>query len=209
MPVQEEIEVKFWLDNPQRARDAIRRIGGTFEGAHSEDNIRLDDSSASLKARGLVLRVRHIRQEGKEPRYLLTVKQNVTGSDADLSRRKEFETEVADGPALLAALATLGYGQSWRYEKRRETYRLESVIADIDELPFGWFLELEGPADAIRDTAAKLGFKMRDGLMISYAQLFDRVKRAYGLTMQDLTFEAFEGHEVDAKVFRAGDTNTG
>ncbi len=201
MPEQEEVEVKFVLGEPERLRGALRQIGAAFEGKHLENNIRLDDAAGSLTRRHVVLRLRRIEQGGQS-RHVLTVKRPVEHSDSDLSRRWEVEVEVSDGAAALAALAILGYKPKWRYEKRRETYRVGEAVAEIDEMPYGWFIELEGPPEEVRRAAHKLGFAMEDGLTISYAQIFENVKRALELTMNDLTFEAFEGIAVDPGSYR-------
>jgi len=202
MSESEEIEVKFIVTDSNKFREAIHKAGGVFESAHAEDNIRFDDAAASLTRRGMVLRLR-VTTTDTRIRYLLTVKSPMIHTDKDLSHRREIETEISDGSALTTALGLLGYEPVWRYEKRRETYRIGQIEADIDEMPLGWFLELEGLPDEIRHTAERLGLEMTDGLTLSYAQIFDNVKGARGLIMRDLTFDAFEGITVDPEDFRA------
>lgn len=201
MADSEEVEVKFVVADAESLRKAISAAGGEFKGRHIEDNIRFDDAEAGLTKRGMVLRLRVVTT-GNTIHYVLTVKSPVRHTDDDLSHRREVETEVSDGPALTTALGLLGYEKVWRYEKRRETYHLGKVVLDIDEVPFGWFLELEGSPDEIRRLATRLGLDMQDGLTLSYAQIFANLKRAYGLVMRDLTFEAFKGITVDPADFR-------
>ncbi len=51
----------------------------------------------------------------------------------------------------------LGYTPYFIYEKRRETFDLRGCEVMIDEMPYGWFLEIEGAADAIRARVGELG----------------------------------------------------
>lgn len=200
MPDKLETELKFVIAEPEALRVSLLRLGASAEGRHVENNIRLDDKAHSLTGRGLVLRLRDIEQDGGETESILTVKAPGELGDAFKSRR-EVELSVSDGPAAIAALGLLGYAPFWRYEKRRETFVLEGVEADLDELPYGWFLELEGTEPAIRALAGKLGLDIADGLTLSYADIFENVRRGMKLTMLDLTFEAFEGIRVEPRFY--------
>jgi adenylate cyclase class IV len=53
-----EIEVKFYLTDPQAMRASVLRLGAASQGRHFETNIRFDDAPRSLNARGVVLRLR-------------------------------------------------------------------------------------------------------------------------------------------------------
>jgi len=199
MPDKLETELKFVVADPAGLRAALLALGASAMGRHAENNIRLDDAGHSLTARGLVLRLRELRREG-ESRSILTVKAPGALGDAFKSRR-EVELDVSDGAAMLEALHLLGYRPFWRYEKRREVFTLDEVEADLDELPYGWFLELEGPEPGIRALAGRLGFDIASGLTLSYAEIFEHVRRGMGLTMPDLTFAAFEGLTVDPRFY--------
>jgi len=200
MPDQLETELKFIIAAPEAARAALIRLGASIEGRHVEENIRLDDQGRSLTARGIVLRLRRVEHDGKV-RAILTVKTPGEMGDAFKSRR-EIELEVSDGPAAIAALDVLGYRPYWRYEKRREVFHLRGVEADLDELPYGWFLELEGPEEGIRTLADQMGLDPADGLTLSYAEIFHNVRAGMKLSVADLTFAAFEGISVDPRYYR-------
>ncbi len=201
MPEGHETEVKFALDDPAQMRADLAHLGAVARGAHTELNLRLDDDERSLSSQGIVLRLRRVETDS-EVKHILTVKTPVQSSDAFLSVRREIELAVSDGPAMLAALEVLGYRPYWRYEKRRETHILGAVEAVLDELPFGWFMELEGPQADIRALADRLGLNLADGLTLSYADIFDNVRRALGLSITDLTFEAFAGVAVPSHAYR-------
>ncbi len=201
MPEQDEVEVKFALADPAQMRANLLRLGAVQRGSHVELNIRLDDAERSLSARRIVLRRRRVEEAGSTT-YLLTVKTPGRQHDPALSIRREIELTVSDGDAMLAGLEVLGYRPYWRYEKRRETFALGQVEAVLDEMPFGWFVELEGLAGEIRRLVPQLGLDLSDGITESYAELFDRVRQALDLDINDLTFEAFADIDVPAWVFR-------
>jgi adenylate cyclase, class 2 len=201
MPDQPEIEVKFIVADPEALRQTLARVGAVFEGKHSENNIRLDNAEKGLAAQRIVVRVRHFADD-KGQHSVLTIKTALTDSPHGLSGRREIETGVADGDAMIAGLGVLGLAPTFRYEKRREVYRYGGLEIDLDELPYGWFVELEGHPKDIHGVVDALGFDRREGITISYAQIFENVKQAMGLAMDDLTFEAFEGVRVDAVVMR-------
>jgi adenylate cyclase class 2 len=200
MSDHQEIEAKFIVHDPAAVRDALARLGARREHSHTELNIRLDDEAGSLTRRGMVLRVRRVEEAGVVS-YLLTVK--TPGADrSTYSVRREIELGVDDGDAMIAALGVLGYRPFWRYEKRRETYRWEEVEAMLDEVPFGWFVEIEGPEEGITRLAGRIGLTEDDDLPLSYAEIDANVRHNLGLPPGDLTFDAFAGIDVPPDAYR-------
>lgn len=202
MPDYQEIEIKFALEDQAAVRSQLLQLGSVSHGRCFEDNLRLDDDAHTLTARHIVLRLRQVEgPDGSATR--LTVKSPAASPDASLSFRNEAETEIGDGAAMLKALEMLGYTPYWRYQKRRETFIWNDTEAVIDELPIGWFLEIEGAPQGIRALAEKLGFDMADGITASYARIFDEVCRTLQIDATDLTFDAFKDITVDPQIFRA------
>jgi adenylate cyclase class 2 len=186
-----ETEIKFYLPDPQGMREKLLAMGAVCHGRHDEYNIRLDDAAGSIEARQMVLRIRRMTTNGSAT-WLLTVKAH-ENTMSDLSSRREIELEIADGNVMVAALTVLGYTPYFIYEKRRETFDLRGCEVMIDEMPYGWFLEIEGAADAIRSRVGELGLDLADGLTCGYSKIFANVVGAMDLDIRDLTFEAFEG----------------
>nr|MBN1229987.1 class IV adenylate cyclase [Anaerolineae bacterium] len=191
MPEQLEVEIKFFLEDPERIRAALPALGVIHQGFRNELNIHFDTSSRSLSAQNIVLRLREI-QAGQHLSYLLTLKTPVRNGDPVLSIRREIELSVDDGKALQSILAILGYIPCWRYEKRRDIYIYEKLEIVIDQLPFGWFTEIEGPADSIKNFAGKLGLSLDQGIRLTYAQIFENIRQVLGLGLMDMTFESFK-----------------
>jgi adenylate cyclase class 2 len=55
-----------------------------------------------------------------------------------------------------AILTQLGLALSLVYEKRRQTWNYRDCEIAIDELPFGWFMEIEGPENEIQQLETEL-----------------------------------------------------
>lgn len=87
------------------------------------------------------------------------------------------------------------------YEKFRTTYELGEAEVVLDEMPFGPFVEVEGPADAIGRALDRLGLADAPRILVSYLALFERVKAALKLDAHDLTFDNFAGVIVPPEVF--------
>lgn len=172
MPI--EIEKKYRLSKQQRVALARRlpEIGAKFEGEEFEENVLYD--GAGLKGRNCVLRLR--RMDG---RAILTYKERLPSTSATKHQREE-ETSVEDADAIHRILEALGYRPKAIYEKKRQTWRLDAVEVVLDELPFGLFMEIEGPEEIdIETIESKLAI---EGLIIenaTYPQLtMEKGKRA-------------------------------
>jgi adenylate cyclase class 2 len=72
--------------------------------------------------------------------------------------RQEIEFTVSDFEAARRFLEALGYHVALMYEKYRTTYDLEGVHITLDKMPYGNFIEIEGPDPAsIRRINEQLG----------------------------------------------------
>ena len=92
---------------------------------------------------------------------------------------------MADLAALEALFEHLGYRPFLRYEKVRETWRVDAALVCLDELPFGRFLEIEGAAGTIPALAGQLGLSMEQALSQTYHALYQEHLRACGLPPAD------------------------
>jgi adenylate cyclase class 2 len=104
--------------------------------------------------------------------------------------REEIEFDVSDAEAFLHTLERLGYTGRFRYEKQRAKFARpdEPGIVTIDETPIGVFMELEGPADWIDQTAAGLGFSPADYMTASYASLYGEYRKSKPDAPENMTF---------------------
>jgi len=198
MPI--EIEKKYRLTKKQRQDLQLRlpEIGAVFEGEEFEENTLY--SGCVLDAGTSVLRLRRISdvaeppeksgRTGKSvhtrkskrpaysgivsgPRALLTYKQRFP-SASSIKQQQEDETEIADADAMEAILEALDFVPALVYEKRRATWRLGDAEIVIDELPFGLFMEIEGPEPTIRKVEKQLAIKGLRAEHATYPQLTAR-----------------------------------
>jgi adenylate cyclase, class 2 len=154
----DEVEIKFRLADAAdltRLGDALRALGASRGGAAHEANHLYADAAGQLAAQGAVLRLRVL--DGG-PAARLTFK-GPARYDGAVKSRREIETAVEHADAMHALLEALGYRRSLTYEKERETWHLGKVEVALDELVFGVFCELEGPAEEITALAARLGLE--------------------------------------------------
>ena len=136
MPI--EIEKKYRLTKQHADALAARLHEIGAEPSDSDFEVNTLYSSQSLDLDGAILRLRRI---GK--RAILTFKKRFP-SHSSIKRQLEEETSVEDGEAMERILDRLGFKPSLVYEKRRRTWKYHSTEIAIDELPFGWFMEIEG-----------------------------------------------------------------
>ena len=191
-----EIEVKFLLVDPARMRHKLLECGAQSDGRVFERNIRFEDAQQSLQQRHALLRLRH------DKRTRLTFKSEVNDHDPDFKIHREWEVDISDFDTMRSILEALGYHSAQIYEKWRETWRLGQAELCLDEMPFGSFLEIEGPRDAIRPAAQMLDLPWEQRICETYLALFERVRRRLRLSFDDITFENFKTVEVDAAIFR-------
>jgi adenylate cyclase class 2 len=153
MPI--EIEKKYRITKKQRADVLLRlpKIGAKRKGEEFEVNTLYAGNDLDLGR--AVLRLRRV---DKRPGALLTYKERFP-TRSDIKQQREDETHVDDPDAMELILEALGFTPALVYEKRRETWKLGKSEIVIDELPFGLFMEIEGPEQDIRDIETKLAIK--------------------------------------------------
>ena len=160
-----EIEKKYRLTKKQR-EEVLRRlpkIGAKRKNKEFEVNTLY--AGESLGVGRSVLRLRRVGKRG-----ILTYKERFP-TRSGIKHQREDETRVGDPDAMEMILDALGFTPALVYEKRRETWALGKTEIVIDELPFGLFMEIEGPEEGIRDIESKLAIKRLITEMATYPQL--------------------------------------
>ena len=172
-----EIEIKYRLTAAQaEALQARLAELGVYVGAEFEVNTIY--AGAQLDPRHSVLRVRRVGT-----RTLLTYKERYA-SDSGIKRQREDETEVSDADALALILDALGLRPALVYEKRRTTWRIGDAEVMLDELPFGWFVEIEGAEETIRAAQRTLALDEAEVEHATYPELTQRFGGAHGAVVE-------------------------
>lgn len=180
-----EIEVKFYLRHLEDIRKRLIAHGLLLKTDRLlERNLRFDTPGQELASKKHVLRLR------QDNRATLTFKRPLT----QVETREEFEIEIDDFESGRKILEAIGYIVITLYEKFRETYQIGPIQVMLDELPFGCFVEIEGPSiESIRKMSDQLGLPWDRRVQATYLELFDRIRRPLNLEVQELTFKKFEG----------------
>ncbi len=187
-----EIEVKFFLEDPDAVRERIASTGAVFSGKSMENNIRFEDRDHSLILRKSLLRLRRT-----DDRNLLTFKGESPDTDGEFKIHRETEVTVNDFDAMVTILDGIGYRPAQRYEKIRETWRLDDTELCLDRMPYGNFLEIEGERETIKDTARQLGLNWSERIVDNYLSMFERLKTELRLGFHDVTFDNFQQVRVN------------
>ncbi len=172
-----EIEVKYILPGgAAEAAGLVRRISAlagpegrepTHTVRHFEDNVLLDYPGMPIRSQGCGLRLR------LTPLADTFTWKGAVKPDPRLKIREEIEVSVEEGRTLLTILQRIGLRTIFRYQKFRQVFQLDNgLTAMIDETPFGWFTELEGPAEEIERVARELQLKPENHIRASYAGYF-------------------------------------
>lgn len=191
-----EIEAKFYLRDLPGMEARLRDMGAELaEERVFEENLRFDTPRKSLTRDKRVLRLRRDR------RAWLTYKGPLPDDDPEgASARREIEVNVSDFGATRRILEALGYHLSFTYEKYRTTYHLDGLIVALDELPYGPFMEIEGPdSESVKAGAARLGLDWSARCMESYYGLWERLRKGRWLASKNLTFDELAGERISAE----------
>lgn len=163
MAIETEIKYRLRTEQFERVREDLDEFGAEYVGEDFEENIIY--GGGPLEGFEGILRIRKIGR-----RTLLTFKKRMPG-EAGIKNQIEHETSVGDAAATGEIVAQLGLEKLLIYEKRRRTWRLRGAEVTLDELPFGLFMEIEGPVGAIREAAFCLGAEEFETEHRTYPQL--------------------------------------
>ena len=181
-----EIEAKFNVSNLNDINKKLEITGAILSQPRVyERNLRFDTPGGDLRREFKVLR---LRQDTQNRLTFKAPKENNQG----IHHRTEIEFSVSDFENTQYLLEALGYEIFMVYEKYRTSYTLGEVSISLDELPFGYFVEIEGPnSDTIRGIASILDLQWKYSINNSYSEIFEHLRQVLGFTFRDLTFDNF------------------
>lgn len=166
-----ETELKIPVNDLAAVRANLATLDASLisESAR-EENLLLDTADRELSGRGCVLR---LRRHGA--RRILTFKGPAT-YDGHIKVRPEHELEIEDLETMLTVFEALGFFGVVRYEKERETWRINDAEVVLDHTPMGDFVEVEGPPELIGSVARSLGLDPSDAVRGSYISLWSEFR---------------------------------
>jgi adenylate cyclase class 2 len=186
-----EIEVKFYLTDPEGFIVHLIAAGAILKHQrYHETDLRFDNVAGDLCVTGQVLRLR------KDNEITLTYK-GAGDVSTGVTSRREIEVIVSDFDIARELLEAIGYHPSLMYEKHRTVYNLNQCEVVLDEMPYGWFCEIEGDTPLmIQQTAELLALNWGTRILDSYTFIFARCRDALGLAFSDLSFQNFKDVSV-------------
>ena len=189
-----ETELKYLGANLDDVRHRLQSLGADFQTKRFESNTVFDDAHRSLKARGILVR---LRDDGRK---LLTLKRPPAGPVPEgVKAWDEDETTLDNSEAVEVLLATMGLEAAFRYEKVREEWHFNGCHICLVLLPFGDFVEIEGPPEQIGPAATALGLDACEPSTANYHQLNREHRAAHGLEPRDsFVFEDEERRRLQA-----------
>jgi len=182
--IETEIKLRY-PDGPDSARRMLERQGyKATEPRTLESDQLFDRPGGDLRSSDQLLRLRRTGARA-------TVTYKGPGRSERHKSREEIEFDVSDAESFTRVLDRLGYCPTFRYEKYRTKFAApgEPGLVTIDETPIGTFLELEGPAQWIDQTAARLGFSREDYLTSSYSSLYREYRQKNQSAPENMVFE--------------------
>lgn len=177
-----EIEKKYRLTEELRNEilKSLEEIGAEFAGEDDEENTLF--ANDELFERHAIVRIRQTQDGAK-----LTYKQRIK-SASDAKQQIEFESGISNADDVRSIIEALGLKAAIVYEKRRRTYKLRQVEVVLDTLPFGLFMEIEGPVTGIAEAEMLLEIEDLEVVPETYPQLTTR----FGTRSGDLITARFE-----------------
>lgn len=173
-----EIEKKYKIDKKLLVELTAKlgEIGAVFAYETFEENYL--HRGGVLDERGAVLRLRKTPEK-----TVLTYKEKV-GSQSAFKHQIEHETIVQDVEATEAIIERLGYVLSVVYEKHRKAWHLGNTEVVLDELPFGYYMEIEGAIEDILAVEKLLSIEHLENESRGYPRLTAKFGTQIGTVME-------------------------
>lgn len=164
-------EVKFILKD-ESIIEKLRNSSAILIGGTKERTIRYDDMDGKLEKEGKYIRVR----TGFD--NIISLKERIEqNKDEKIFKRRDIEIEVDDVENLDYLLKGLGLRQVGVMEKYRLKWNYNGNIINLDELPFGLFLEIHGEEERIFEIIEELDINKEDIFIGTYWDIFETYKK--------------------------------
>lgn len=177
-----EKELKFKVLDFERLLNYLLKNGAEVLSKSKETTIRLDTPDKNLENKGIFLRVR----SGSKNTITLKEKKH---TDRNLRERKETEFEIEDVNKMAYILRSLGFTYARIMEKFRINFKYKGAVLSLDEMPFGFYIEIEGNEKQIESIARELGYKEEDKIVDTYWELFSRLSAQKKIHRRNITFD--------------------
>lgn len=155
--VEQEIELKIQISNAKSLVKKLIKIGSRLKSKRKQIDILYNSKYFDFEEFDQSLRFR-IEKSGQGESTTLAFKGIPKQAKYGHKIRDEFETPV-NPITTRKILTSIGFEEVAVIRKKRESYQLNKLEINIDELKFGTFVEFEGKPKDIEEIRGKLGFK--------------------------------------------------
>lgn len=178
MAIETEIKYRLSAGQAEEIENRLDGLGAERGSSQFEENSIF--RSPHLEESGAAVRIRRTPNKA-----LLTFKRRMSNED-EVKRQLEFETVVEEPETIEAILLELGLERQLVYEKFRRTWNWQTIEVVLDRLPFGEYMEIEGPIDEIKKCEALL---FTDGTPEVEHSTYPELTRIHGMQL-DATIES-------------------
>jgi adenylate cyclase class 2 len=178
-----EIEVKYKLNNIKALFARLIENKAKNIGTEFQRTIRFDTEDKILEQSGRFLRIR----SGAYNTMTLKIKNKET-LDKNFNIREEMETTIGDIETIRLIILTLGFQKEYIMEKYRMNWNFIGTKIAVDEMPFGFFIEIEGEKEAITKVSKLLALDKVDRYVGTYWDLFADYQKKHGIKGDNIQF---------------------
>lgn len=184
-----ELEAKVKVDSHDPVRTMLLQLGAQRISRVLETNTFFDTPTRTLLSqdRGLRLRIKHDLERDTSKAVVTYKGPRQPGA---LKQREELEYEVSDAPAAAASFNALGFATELSFQKRRESWRVNACLVELDDMPIlGTFVEIEGPtADEVESVRRALKLDALELINDSYIAMLVAELERRGVKDRVITF---------------------
>jgi adenylate cyclase class IV len=141
---------------------------------------------------GIFPRIKYIKKAKGEEEIILTVK-NKTKNNNKFFEREETEIKIKGDEetvnSLREIIKLLGFSKEIIFEKKRKNIVKNDITISFDELPFGFFIELEGKPKKIEQYLKKLKLVNKPRITKAYLALWEDYKNNHQIREENCIFE--------------------
>ena len=185
-----EIEIKLQVSDLNAVRQRLEQLGAIRAREVLETNIFFDTPDRALLGSDCGMRLRRNADRAANHEKLVLTYKGPRSEGEVVKSREEIEVGVDTLEPTCQLLEKLGYVKMLTFEKRRETWKLDKGLVELDELPhLGSFVEIEGATQAeVLKIREKLGLSAIAPITQTYADLVSHYLSDRGTREHVLTF---------------------
>ena len=182
--MKKEIEIKIEL-----TKEEFNKLTKGFKDFILEKTFGYFKEDFSNIKDGIFPRIKHI--QGKKKEIILTVKRK-SKKNAQFFEREEMEVRLRKEEnieTLRELLKSLGFTKEIIFEKKRKNVYRDDITISFDELPFGFFVEFEGPPEAIIKYLREFNLAARPRITKAYLGLWEDYRSAHNVAEENCVFK--------------------